>query len=457
MLNEEQTAAYLALREYIQQKNHPDAMKLLEGYAGTGKTFVISKLIKEIVLMMHLGVAVTAPTNKAVKVLRTAANYQHQLIVYKTLHSLLGLKEHIDDRTGVQSFIPSRDPEDSPLVDEIRVLIVDESSMMPDDLLEMLLPYVEEHGLKIIFMGDPVQIPPVNKTDSYVFMEHKRKELRIGRHVLSQVVRQKEGNPILELATAIRMNYKSPSLPYEINTRISKNSGTVLLDRMDRDTILKIFNHFFNCDPFKENSDFMKIIAWTNDTVDILNNNVRTILYPEGKTKIMVGEKLIADEPITLETPSGKEILYTTNDEFEVESYTVDQMNLFGKFIVKFYNTRVFSFDERDRKRVKEIRIVHEESDPVFKELKDYMIKDAKNETDKWKRVDKWKVFYATIRKFASVKYNYAITCHKSQGSTYENAMIIDSDISKNRKVEERNRIRYVAATRAKNLLFIVK
>lgn len=306
-------------------------------------------------------------------------------------------------------------------------------------------------------MGDPVQIPPVNKTDSYVFMEHKRKELRIGRHVLSQVVRQKEGNPILELATAIRMNYKSPSLPYEINTRISKNSGTVLLDRMDRDTILKIFNHFFNCDPFKENSDFMKIIAWTNDTVDILNNNVRTILYPEGKTKIMVGEKLIADEPITLETPSGKEILYTTNDEFEVESYTVDQMNLFGKFIVKFYNTRVFSFDERDRKRVKEIRIVHEESDPVFKELKDYMIKDAKNETDKWKRVDKWKVFYATIRKFASVKYNYAITCHKSQGSTYENAMIIDSDISKNRKVEERNRIRYVAATRAKNLLFIVK
>jgi ATP-dependent exoDNAse (exonuclease V) alpha subunit len=59
--------------------------------------------------------------------------------------------------------------------------------------------------------------------------------------------------------------------------------------------------------------------------------------------------------------------------------------------------------------------------------------------------------------KLAQVKYNYAITAHKSQGSTYENVIVIEPDIDANSKIVERNRIKYVAYTRAKSLLFIVK
>jgi ATP-dependent exoDNAse (exonuclease V) alpha subunit len=76
-----------------------------------------------------------------------------------------------------------------------------------------------------------------------------------------------------------------------------------------------------------------------------------------------------------------------------------------------------------------------------------------------------WVAYFKVDRVFAAVKHNYALTCHKSQGSTYENCMMIDWDINmnikmqggKDIKLEERNRIKYVAATRAKQKLFIVK
>jgi ATP-dependent exoDNAse (exonuclease V) alpha subunit len=56
-----------------------------------------------------------------------------------------------------------------------------------------------------------------------------------------------------------------------------------------------------------------------------------------------------------------------------------------------------------------------------------------------------------------NVMHNYAITAHKAQGSTYENVILIEEDLDRNKKIVERNRIKYTAYTRAKNKLFILK
>jgi len=72
-------------------------------------------------------------------------------------------------------------------------------------------------------------------------------------------------------------------------------------------------------------------------------------------------------------------------------------------------------------------------------------------------RKEMWKQFYALEKPFANVNYNYCITAHKAQGSTYNYCISMEWDIDQNRSIPERNRIRYVAATRARNKLFVVR
>lgn len=72
-------------------------------------------------------------------------------------------------------------------------------------------------------------------------------------------------------------------------------------------------------------------------------------------------------------------------------------------------------------------------------------------------RTEMWRHWWALHGTFAKIAYNYAITAHKSQGSTYENCMLILWNINANPNYEERNRITYTGATRARNKLYIIQ
>lgn len=67
-----------------------------------------------------------------------------------------------------------------------------------------------------------------------------------------------------------------------------------------------------------------------------------------------------------------------------------------------------------------------------------------------------WRDYYEFQKNFAQVAYNYAITAHKAQGSTYENVLLFESDILENKNLMERHRIRYTALTRTSKLLAIM-
>ena len=73
-----------------------------------------------------------------------------------------------------------------------------------------------------------------------------------------------------------------------------------------------------------------------------------------------------------------------------------------------------------------------------------------------WEAAGAWKEFFRFQDNFADVNYAYAITCHKSQGSTYVNTFVINSDIDKNKRIVERNRIKYTAFTRSSSRLIVI-
>lgn len=482
VLNEDQQKAHDQLVDYITGKDRSRAMWVLEGYAGTGKSFTLAKIVGTI---RKLGsdvndlwgtdskrIAMSAPTHKAVRVMKKFAK-GFPGVGFSTVHSLLGLKEQIDNN-GKVKFVQDKDP-GKIKIEGYDVLFLDETSMLADELFALLTPYVKR-GLKLIFVGDPVQIPPVNHKDSKPLIEAEREKHNIGIIRLEKIVRQALDNPILTYATRIRKGYQTTSDFDVVTHTIDSNpmAGIVRLAENDEDRINLILDKYFNCEEFRQDADFMKTICWRNKTVDAFNRVIRRHIYGNDLPFIMVGEKLIIDAPVIM--PSSQRILLANNEEITVDRYQIQEtdidyliLNLVNREWVpdqptatfKYYNTYVRYYDEEGIEQEANIRILHESENLKLQTILNDIKKAATAiDYNSPYRGKLWKSFYEMDRKFAATKYNYAVTSHKAQGSTYDNCMMVDWDIAANTRpgaTEERNRIRYVAATRARHLLFIVK
>ena len=480
-LKDQQLEAFNECAEFL---NAPGGgMHLVRGYAGTGKTFTIGMIIEHYLSTKSCQIALTAPTNKAVKQLLKSSEFTHSNLKYATIHSLLGLREQIDNY-GNQKFV--QDKKNPPKIEEYQVLVIDEVSMLPDELFEMLLPYCSEFtarikkqpmfgdfgkiigsdrgtrassGLKIIFMGDPAQIPPVGKKDCLPFNEEARKKYNIGVSDLTEIVRQALDNPIIVETMRVRDRLHAPvSFPTK-NTRINdKGAGVVFFERGNPDhseVVEEILELYFRSDNFKLNADFMKVIAWRNKTVNYMNKWIREKLYgEEAIDRIVVGEKLIANKPIF----EGPMIIFNSNDELEVISYKVDQEDINqGQYVINYYATMVRCVQPNGLEVDSIIKIVHNDSMHVYEEILDALKEVAKNKTQgTWEAGKAWQDYFGFMENFADVTYNYALTAHKAQGSTYDNCLVLSQDLDANRNVVERNRIKYTALSRPRNLLFIV-
>lgn len=170
-------------------------MYLLQGYAGTGKTFLLADIVNFIDTRGK--VIVTAPTHKAVRVLRDMVGAGPK---YSTTHAALGMKQIIKD-DGTIMF--KNDPSLGFPAEDYTHIIIDEASMINDEIFETLVPLAEK-GKKILFVGDPLQIPPVGQEFSKPFDKEIRRVNQIEVSSLNTIIRQAEGNPIIEFATYIR-------------------------------------------------------------------------------------------------------------------------------------------------------------------------------------------------------------------------------------------------------------
>jgi len=427
-------------------------MLLLEGYAGTGKSTIVNHLIAALLSDTGKVIGVTAPTNKAVKVLRKMSKYLptfSERLQYKTIHSLLGLKEVIGN-DGKKRYVADKLTKKS--IDQIDFLILDEASMLQDELFEEIQLYVMG-GLRVLFVGDGKQIPPVMQDEATPFNEENRRILKIEHLVLSEIVRQAAGNPIIQMATAIREHptYRKSFLSFLPEDPVT-DSGDGVYPVHDMDFFVRVCNKLYLSAAYKTDSDYVKIVCWTNREVDKLNNYIRTLLYPEQcSDRIVIGERLLAEETIIDRTEGLERLQYTTNDEFEVLSYTISHVVIVG-VNYKIYNCVVASSGEEREN----IRVLHEDSqedyDKVLARFKELAVNDRSG-----KAAPLWANFYNFQTNFAKIKYNYAITAHKSQGSTYTNCIVLVDDVCKNSYLIERNKILYTAITRASRRLFMVE
>jgi ATP-dependent exoDNAse (exonuclease V) alpha subunit len=192
-LKAEQAIAFEQIKTFIESTS---SMHLLTGAAGTGKTYTLREIV-EYVLMKKIRPVVTAPTNKAVKVLKKMVDLP---VTFITIHSALGMKEVINN-DGSLSF--KSDPKAGYPAEDFGLIIIDEASMLDDTIFDELVQ-LSLRGKKILFVGDPYQVPPINHIHAKPFLKSIQAEYKIGVSILNEIIRQAQGSPIITFATYIR-------------------------------------------------------------------------------------------------------------------------------------------------------------------------------------------------------------------------------------------------------------
>ena len=170
---------------------------VLSGYSGCGKSTLVSTMVDKIpgylksasllnAEQCEYEVELTATTNKAAENLSQITGQDAG-----TIHAFLGLRVETDYKTNVSRLIPRNSD-----VKTGFILFIDEASYIDSQLLGFIFQRTKH--CKIVFVGDPAQLTPVKSTGTPAF------NVMFPGAALTSVVRQAEGNPIVDLSTKFR-------------------------------------------------------------------------------------------------------------------------------------------------------------------------------------------------------------------------------------------------------------
>ena len=462
----DQLNAYNGLIEFINSPyEEKDYKRALVGAAGTGKTYLVKALIKNC-RYSYSTIGLSAPTHKACRVLHESIGITN--IKPNTLQSDLGLRLNFDvDKFDYNN--PPFDPKGRVKIGDYKLYIVDEASMINKQLCMFLEKTCKNNDCKIIYIGDSSQLAPVNEKYSYAFNNIKL-------FTLNQIVRQGEDNPISYLLDLLRFDIKHKSftfLEYITKNRINFNEdntkGYKVCTAQEFDNI--VYNNF-NDEALTNNIDFAKIIGYTNNNVSNWNKFVRNAIIKDADKSVITKNDLIISY-ITI-VNQFNECIIKNSEEYilkDVVNYVHPKYQLKG-FMIRFtaihggYNTTpLFVVDHKDIGNMM-----------LYVKISNELITTAKTANTRL-RSQKWKEYYdfkencllltniissdGKILFSRDLDYGFALTAHKSQGSTFDTTFVDVNDIVFDKygqpytDAEEINRRLYVACSRAKNKLYL--
>ena len=184
----------------------------LTGAGGTGKTFITKYIITHCKYTNSV-IKCTSPTHKACRVFSQALGYKNVDTIQSTFGLRLDLRlEDFDPNS------PQFNPMAKPKLENIKLLLIDEASMLPAKLVTYVCKKCKERSIKILFIGDAYQLAPVNETKSVAF------DRCFEVYQLKQVVRQAANNPITGLLNLLRYDIEHKT--YRFLEYISNHVGT---------------------------------------------------------------------------------------------------------------------------------------------------------------------------------------------------------------------------------------
>lgn len=480
-LTANQQSLVLELEAFLGAKD--EHVFILSGYAGTGKTF-ITKGLSEFLGVAGRQCVLTAPTGKAARVI-TQKSGRLATTIHKKIYSVDDIREYkVDELDGTETFKLYAELEVNDDADNA-VYVVDEASMVSDvysegeffrfgsgKLLSDLMKYINldhnDHSKKIIFIGDAAQLPPVGMNFSPALNQRylaKTFDVATARHFeLSQVVRQGAGSGILSSANTLR-----ESLSKKIFNKLSLTADTPDVQACtEADSLV---SGYLTASGNKVN-DVAMIIASSNADVASFNKQVRSRLFP-GKEDVTNGDKLVVVMNCVVGggiNLNNGDLVYVTHDVAAPESRSVT-LKTKNKSTGKVEETEVrlqfrdirigfrIPSGEVVRANVKIVESLLYSSHPNlssdetkalyidFRRRNPRLPKRGKELRDALRNDE----YFNALR----VKFGYALTCHKAQGSEWAD-VFVQCKTHMALHTEEYFRWLYTAITRASSRLHLL-
>lgn len=381
------------LKIAVERHRMGEKYTVIAGYAGTGKSTLV-KFIVEALQVEPSRVCYATFTGKAAEVLRKKGNKNAC-----TLHRLL--YEHIPLPAG--GFY--RKPKDMIPYD---IVVIDEISMVPKSLVDVLF----RHKCYIICLGDPFQLPPIDKDEDNHLLDKP--------HIfLDQIMRQAEDSEIIRLSMDIR-EYKPINLMDGANVKVMNKAdlSTGMLTWADQ------------------------VLVATNAERVRLNTEMRKLYgkgpLPEEGDKVICLRNYWDDFSVTGDPLVNGTIGYLS-DPVENQVY-----------IPYFVRSSVDHFDT--------ISTAFKTSEDIY-----YDLNLDKNMIINGEKCCDWRLSYQlgklknkigdiVPKEFA---YGYAITVHKAQGSEWDKVLVLEERFPFDK--EEHARWLYTAVTRASDKLVLLR
>lgn len=431
-------------------ESETDAVFILKGYAGTGKTTMLSSLVRTFVKFKFRSVLL-APTGRAAKVL---SNYAGQNAY--TIHKSIYRQQSSTDGAG--RFVLNKN------LYKDTFFIVDEASMISNSnsetsifgsgrLLEDLIEYVYSgSNCRLFLVGDTAQLPPVGLDVSPAL---SKKELDfydryVYEYELTEVVRQDQHSGILFNATFLRNlitdgNYNSGYFDIECSQfdDIRRLSGADLIEE-----ISTCYDRFGLIETI--------VVTRSNKRANKFNEGIRsTILYKEAD--ISVGDLIMIVKNNYFWLEANEKIDFIANGDIAeiISIYKHEEMYgfRFANVSLRLLDYPDIEFNCKimlDTLNIESAALTNDQNRKLFDAVsEDYL--DIRSKKKRWEKIRENPYFNAL-----QVKFAYAVTCHKAQGGQWKAVFVDQGYLTEEMLNTEFLRWLYTAFTRPTERLYLV-
>lgn len=437
------TVLYHLAAFLLSEKKNPTY--LLQGYAGTGKTTLVTTLVKTLP-RIGMRYVLMAPTGRAAKVMssyteKPASTIHRKIYRFQTLSDGM-LRMTIAENKAKNT-----------------VFIVDECSMISDDgagrsLLDDLINYVfSGENCRLLFIGDSAQLPPVGLEISPANDINILKNgfnLTVASFEMTEVMRQALESGILYNATELRKLLKNN----DIRLPLFCLDGFKDVQRIEPQEFEELLQQYLNGRSHNE----AVIVCRSNNRARLYNQAVRArILQEEGE--ISAGDKLMVVKNNYFWTDEEQKISFIANGDM-VELKRINHMEEMYGFHFADVEIQLTDYQEEPNLSVKILletltsdapALTEEESARFYKAVEaDYM--EIPNKRERYKEMKQNPYFNAL-----QVKFGYALTCHKTQGGQWP-VVFVDAPFMPEGEQLKISDLRwfYTAVTRAQEKLYFV-
>lgn len=460
--NKEQQSAIVNAVSFLKTNTDPTQYYVIEGKAGTGKTTIAKEILKE---FEDEQIYVAAVSHKAKGVIKSSFGDDTRGKKFFSIAGLLGMKGINDNDTQTTKFQVGLKV---PLLDNPpALLVIDEASMITEDVLKKIIDINSSlsRPFQMLFLGDIGQIQPIRDEQSEFYRTHKdllnkKSDIFNSKHKSKLItrVRQGEANPILPYADYFWENSQKENPELNPTQHIVRNNqitdkGSLLFSNSEGEVLNSVIKAVKNAVK-KGLTNHVKIVTYHVNEKTELNQKIHEALFGKD-SDYSKGDMLILNSPYDLPDVNAT---MENSSEIQIKSIQDTDVDEFGVHTLYLETNGTAYTRTGNEQKDCVIQVVSRNDIGLYNQKLYELASYAKRQTNRALKKQAWSDFWEYKGRYADVDFGYAITAHKSQGSTYDIVVVDEKDIMGTTATsnQEKSELIYTALTRPRKTAIVI-